>query len=53
VTKAPVPVDGYFALPEGPGWGLELADPEIWARPYKKAWHRGDKFYPDGSVAYI
>ena len=53
VTAAPVPSDGYFALPEGPGWGIDIVDSEIAARPYEQPRHRGDRVYPDGSIAYI
>ncbi|MEX0761630.1 MAG: mandelate racemase/muconate lactonizing enzyme family protein [Dehalococcoidia bacterium] len=53
VTHAPTPEAGYFALPEGPGWGIDIVDSEIEARPYKRGWRRGDRVYPDGSIAYI
>jgi galactonate dehydratase len=53
VTEAPVPVDGYFKLPEGPGWGIDIVDGEIEKRPYRAPWRRGDRTYPDGSIAYI
>ncbi len=53
VTNAPKPVDGYFPLPEGPGWGIDIVGPAINARPMKRNWHRGDRTYPDGAIAYI
>ncbi len=53
VTKAPKPVDGYFPLPEGPGWGVDIVEAAIKARPMKRNWHRGDRTYPDGAIAYI
>ncbi len=53
VTRAPKPVDGYFPLPEGPGWGVDIVDSAIKARPMRRNWRRGDHVYPDGAVAYI
>jgi galactonate dehydratase len=53
VTRAPKPVDGYFPLPEGAGWGVDIVDSAIAARPMRRNWHRGDRVYPDGAVAYI
>lgn len=53
VTPVVKPVDGYFAIPEGPGLGIELVDAELASRPYQRPWRRGDRTYPDGSIAYI
>ena len=53
VTSPPRPVDGYFEIPEGPGWGIDIVDAEIDARPYVGPWHRGDEVMQDGSIAYI
>jgi galactonate dehydratase len=53
VTHAPMPVRGYFELPEGPGWGVDIIDSAIAAHPMKGNWHRGDRVYPDGAAAYI
>ena len=53
VTAPPSPVDGYFEIPEGPGWGIDIVDTEIDARPYFGPWHRGDEVMQDGSIAYI
>jgi galactonate dehydratase len=53
VTMAPKPVDGYFSIPEGPGWGVDIVDQGIKARAMKRNWHRGDRVFPDGAVAYI
>ena len=53
VTRAPRPVDGYFPLPEGPGWGIDIVPSEIAGRPYAKPWRRGDRTLPDGAIAFI
>ena len=53
VDNPPRPVDGYFHLPEGPGLGIDVIDEEIEARPYVRAWRRGDETMQDGSIAYI
>lgn len=53
VEGAPTATDGYLAIPGGPGWGVDLDDDAIRAHPYEAPWHRGDRFNPDGSVAYI
>ncbi len=53
VTSAPRPDGGYFKLPEGPGWGIDIVDAAIKARPMVRNWHRGDRVYPDGAVAHI
>jgi len=29
--------DGYLELPEGPGWGVELVEPEIVKHPYERS----------------
>ena len=53
VEGSRTPVDGFFEIPEGPGWGVDIVDEVIQAHPYRGAWHRPDRFNPDGSVAYI
>jgi galactonate dehydratase len=53
VTETLKPRDGYVSVPEAPGWGIDLVDEAIRKYPYREAWHRGDRSYPDGSVAYI
>ncbi|MBI2966073.1 MAG: mandelate racemase/muconate lactonizing enzyme family protein [Chloroflexi bacterium] len=53
VTETLKPKHGYLEIPTRPGWGIDLVDEAIKKHPYKKAWHRGDRFYPDGAVGYI
>jgi galactonate dehydratase len=53
VTETLKPKDGYVEIPDRPGWGIDLVETAIKKHPYKKAWHRGDRFYPDGAVGYI
>ncbi|MBI4305332.1 MAG: mandelate racemase/muconate lactonizing enzyme family protein [Chloroflexi bacterium] len=53
VTEWLRPKDGYVEVPDRPGWGIDIVDEAIKKRPYKKPWHRGDRFYPDGSVGFI
>lgn len=53
VPGATRPEDGLLDVTGKPGWGVDLDDNAIRARPYERAWHRGDRFNPDGSVAYI
>jgi len=36
VPGCPVPVDGYFPLPEKPGLGIELNEDVIKAHPYQE-----------------
>jgi galactonate dehydratase len=53
VTRVPKPVGGYFPLPEGPGWGVDIVNSAINARPMQRNWHRGDRVFPDGAISYI
>lgn len=53
VTETLKPKDGYVAIPDRPGWGVDIVDEAIKKHPYRKAWHRGDRVYPDGSIAFI
>ena len=53
VSAAPHLEDGYFAIPDAPGWGVDLNDDAIAAYPYRRPWHREDQAMADGSVAYI
>lgn len=53
VSEAPVLTDGYFSIPDRPGWGMDLDDEAVASRPYRQPWYRGDQAMADGSVAYI
>jgi galactonate dehydratase len=53
VTRVPKPAGGYFPLPEGPGWGVDIVNSAINARPMQRNWHRGDRAFPDGAISYI
>lgn len=53
IEGALTPVDGFFEIPDSPGWGVDIVDDVIQAHPYRGAWHRPDRVNPDGSVAYI
>ena len=53
VNAAPRPTDGYFEIPEGPGWGIDVVEDAIDANPYVRPWRRGDEVMQDGSIAYI
>ena len=53
VPGAARPEQGYLNAPDGPGWGVDLNDDAINTHPDQGPWHRGDRFEPDGSVAYI
>jgi galactonate dehydratase len=44
--------DGYIAVPDKPGWGVELDEVGIAKHPYRP-WHRGFSYREDGSVAFI
>jgi len=44
--------DGYIAVPDAPGWGVELNEEALSKYPYQP-WHRGFSYREDGSVAYI
>lgn len=53
LLKEPLMVkEGYLALPEKPGLGIELNEEAIRKYP-PKPWRRGFEFRADGSVAYI
>ena len=47
-----VPVDGHLAIPETPGWGLEI-DEDALDRYPAIAWRRGNPIRADNSPAYI
>ncbi len=53
VTRVIEPVDGYYPLPEGPGFGIDIVDDDLMSRPYSGPWHRGDRVNPDNSIAFI
>jgi galactonate dehydratase len=53
IEGALTPVDGFFEIPDIPGWGVDIVDDVIQSHPYRGAWHRPDRVNPDGSVAYI
>lgn len=53
VTETLKPKDGYVAIPDRPGWGIDIVEQAVKKHPYKNAWHRGDRVYPDGAVAFI
>ena len=53
IEGALMPVDGFFEIPDSPGWGVDIVDDVIQAHPYRGAWHRPDRVNPDGSGAYI
>jgi galactonate dehydratase len=44
-------VDGYLALPERPGLGLDLNEEALGRFPFR-SWHRPFPFRPDGSLAF-
>ena len=46
-------VEPALEIPDRPGWGIDLVDSAIKKHPYKRAWHRGGRFYPAGAVGYI
>lgn len=55
VAMAPgarLPVDGYIEVSDSPGWGIELDEEAIAARPPQRRRYRVDRFNPDGSVAF-
>lgn len=55
VAMAPgtrLPVDGYIEVGDAPGWGIELDEEAIAARPPQHRRYRVDRFNPDGSVAF-
>ena len=52
-VKAPwTPVDGHLAIPETPGWGLEI-DEDALDRYPAITWRRGNPIRADNSPAYI
>lgn len=53
IKGALTPVNGFFEIPDGPGWGVDIDDDAVQAHPYSGAWHRTDRVNPDGSIAYI
>ena len=53
VTNIPTVVEGFYKLPEGPGLGIDINYEFFNKYPYKTSWHRGDRVYPDNSIAYI
>ena len=53
IEGAQTPVDGFFEIPDKPGWGVDIVNDVVQAHPYREAWHRSDRVNPDGSVAYI
>ena len=53
VTPVAKPIDGYFEIPDGPGLGIDIVESDVISRPYAGPWHRGDRTYPDGSIAFI
>ncbi len=46
------PVDGHLAIPDAPGWGLEI-DEDALDRYPAIAWRRGNPIHADNSPAYI
>jgi len=46
------PVDGHLAIPDAPGWGLEI-DEDALDRYPAIAWRRGNPIRADNSPAYI
>lgn len=46
------PVDGHLAIPDAPGWGLEI-DEDALDRYPPIAWRRGNPIRADNSPAYI
>ena len=53
VTSVSDVEDGYFAIPEGPGLGIDIVEERFREFPYKASFHRGDRVNPDNSIAYI
>ena len=52
VVEPWVPEEGYLAIPETPGWGIELNE-EALQKYGPETWRRGDPHRPDGSPAFI
>jgi galactonate dehydratase len=53
LVKEPwVPRDGYLAIPDVPGWGIEVDWEAVARHPYKP-WRRAEPYRPDGSPAFI
>ena len=46
------PVDGHLAIPDAPGWGLEIDEDALYRYP-AIAWRRGNPIRADNSPAYI
>ena len=47
IEGALMPVDGFFEIPDSPGWGVDIVDDVIQAHPYRGAWHRPDRVNPE------
>jgi galactonate dehydratase len=52
VVEPWVPAEGYLAIPEVPGWGIDVNE-EALARYPQRAWRRGDPRRLDNSPAFI
>ena len=44
--------DGYIAVPDKPGWGVEFDEAGMAKHPYQP-WHRGFPYREDGSIAFV
>ena len=52
VSEPWIPEDGHLAIPDSPGWGIEVDEEALARYPYA-AWRRGDPRRPDNSPAFI
>ena len=52
VVEPWAPKDGYLAIPDSPGWGMEVDEAAVVRHPYRP-WRRGEPYRADGSPAFI